>query len=396
MPDTLTLALDRSVRRVDADGHLHVERCILSAAVVSPYYGREIPRSEAPGLKPDEVYWLYRCPDALAEAAPTMNGKPIIETHQPVRSDDHPREITVGAVNNCRFEKPDLVGELSIWDGDAIQRVQDGSKRCVSAGYAYTAVPEAGEIDGQSYTLKMVDIRFNHLALVEEPRVKTAIIGDHALSPTPRKKVPNMAQNRPTQRAREANRIHRALRDGVLAQDSSLDDIRKLLALDEKDEDEAEDEEDDKGRGAEDEEKDDDKKAEDDEEEDKDRKAEDDEDEDKDKKAQDRAIKIAVDTAVAAVEKRLRSHFKATQDARDAVRPLVGDVHGLDSANDIYRYALRQAGVDTAGVHSSALSSLVKYTAQQLRPKHPVRYAADSKSDDFNARFGVSRAPKKL
>ena len=113
------LALDRSVRRIDADGHLFVERCILSAAVVSPYYGREIPGAEALGLEPDKIYQLYRDADALQAAAGTINGKPILDIHQPINAEEHPREITVGSVSNARFEAPDLIGVLYVWDGEA-------------------------------------------------------------------------------------------------------------------------------------------------------------------------------------------------------------------------------------------------------------------------------------
>lgn len=91
MTDTI-LALDRSVRRIDEDGHLFVERCVLSAAVVSPYYGREIPGAEALGLNPDQIYQLYRDADALRDAAETINGKPILDIHQPINAEDHPRD----------------------------------------------------------------------------------------------------------------------------------------------------------------------------------------------------------------------------------------------------------------------------------------------------------------
>lgn len=138
--DAVVLALDRSVRRTDVDGHLHIARCILSASTVCPYYGSEIPSAEALGLDPDKLYQVYRDPDALARAAASMAGKPILMQHQPVSAQDHPKEITVGSVgSDVRFENPDLIGSLT-----------------------------------------MTDITFNHLALVTQPRVKTAIIGDSA------------------------------------------------------------------------------------------------------------------------------------------------------------------------------------------------------------------------
>ncbi|GFE96567.1 hypothetical protein DmGdi_16400 [Gluconobacter sp. Gdi] len=385
------MALDRSVRRIDADGHLHVERCVLSAAVVSPYYGREINGAERLGLEPDTIYWMYRDADALREAASSINGKPLIEIHQPVSADDHPREITVGSVNNATFQAPDLIGELAIWDGDAIKRIQDGSKRCVSAGYAYETVPETGEINGQPYTLKMVNIRFNHLALVEEPRVKTAIIGDSA--PPNITKETSMAAHKPMS---TAGRIAAAIRSGRLAMDASEEDVKKCMDEDETEEEKKAREE--KERAAADEEakkkEDEERKAADEEakREADEQKAKDEEEREKDddKKAQDAAvdakIKLALDNQ--------RRELRAAQDAREAVRPLVGDVIGMDSAGDIYRYALKQTGHDATGVHDSALPALVSMAIDAKRPARPVRLAADSAADSDSPLAGASARRK--
>lgn len=377
------MALDRSVRRIDADGHLHVERCVLSAAVVSPYYGREINGAERLGLDPDTIYWMYRDADALREAASSMNGKPLIEIHQPVSADDHPREITVGSVNNATFQAPELIGELAIWDGDAIKRIQDGSKRCVSAGYAYETVPENGEINGQRYTLKMVNIRFNHLALVEEPRVKTAIIGDSA--PFNIMKETSMAAHKPMS---AAAKVAAALKSGRLAMDASEEDVKKCM-----DEDDDED-----GKKAEDESDDDEKKAEDakacDEDDTDDDQAAD-EDDDDDKKDEKKGMDAAsVSRLIEAAVSKERRRNKQAQDAREAVRPLVGDVIGMDSAGDIYRYALKQIGQDAANVHESALPALVSMAISAKRPERPARIAADSAIDSDSPLAGASARRK--
>lgn len=182
--DAVVLALDRSVRRTDVDGHLHIARCILSAATVCSYYGHEIPGAKALGLEPNTLYQVYRDPQALARAAASMAGKPILMQHQPVSAQDHPKEITVGAVgSDVRFEAPNLIGSLTVWDQSAIAAIESGQQRAVSAGYRYRAIPQGGVQDGIPYSLTMTDITFNHLALVTQPRVKTAIIGDAAPAP---------------------------------------------------------------------------------------------------------------------------------------------------------------------------------------------------------------------
>lgn len=318
------------------------------------------------------------------------------------------REITVGSVSNARFEAPDLIGELSIWDGDAIKAIQDGSKRCVSAGYAYDAVPETGEVNGQPYTLKMVNIRFNHLALVESPRVQTAIIGDSALSP---KKEQSMAVRVPMS---AAAKVAAALKSGRLALDASEEDVKKCMDDDEpdsgktpaKDEtpeekearEKAEKEAAEKKAADEAEAK---KKAEDEAEEERKRKEaaggrkanEELEGEAKEKKrleAQDAAIKLAVDAAIKAE----RSRNGATEEAKRLVAPLVGEVHGLDSAEDILRYALKDRGVmGLDGVNTAGLKALVQAQVGALAPA-PVM-ATDSAPDKGSVLSGVS-VPRKL
>lgn len=165
----------------------------------------------------------------------------------------------------------------------------------------------------------------------------------------------------------------------LLAADADLEaEVRKaLLALDEA---EKEDEKEKKPAEDEDDDKDDDKKktADDEEDEDSDDKkkksAEDEEDEDnkKDDKvsktAMDSAIRLAADSAT----KRAAENFRKVREAEQAVRPLIGDVVAMDSADDVYRTALEQAGVDIEGVHPSAFPKMVKMAIEQQNNKRPV------------------------
>ncbi|MFT8746871.1 DUF2213 domain-containing protein, partial [Acetobacter orientalis] len=201
----IVLALDGSVRRIDADGHLHIATCILSAATVCPYYGHEIPNAQALGLVPDKLYQVYRPPQALAAAAASLAGKPILMRHQPVSAQDHPSTLTVGAVgSSVQFTPPNLVGSLTIWESAAIAAITSGRQKAVSAGYRYKAVPQSGTHNGVAYTLVMANIVFNHLALVAHPRVPTAIIGDAAPethTPPPSQRTRQRTNARPQPRS---------------------------------------------------------------------------------------------------------------------------------------------------------------------------------------------------
>ena len=77
----IVFAFDRSMRRVDQDGRLHVVLTNISKATVNPYYGREIPGASDMGLKADEVYQVFRDPDALEKGAATFNNIPLLDEH---------------------------------------------------------------------------------------------------------------------------------------------------------------------------------------------------------------------------------------------------------------------------------------------------------------------------
>lgn len=89
------------------------------------------------------------------------------------------------------------------------------------------------------------------------------------------------------------------------------------------------------------------------------------------------AVKREIDKAVAAE----RARNQAANQARRDVAHLVGDV-AMDSADDIYKFALEQHGVETKGVHPSAYRSMVA----MLGKSHITPIAAD-KAPDLSAQF---------
>ena len=83
------------------------------------------------------------------------------------------------------------------------------------------------------------------------------------------------------------------------------------------------------------------------------------EDEDKeekkeDKMAKDSALAMDVDAIKQAVREEMKADFKAREDARKAVRSIVGDVNVMtfDSAEDIYKFACEQASMDVNDIVS--------------------------------------------
>jgi hypothetical protein len=176
----MLLALDRSARTFDVDGHLKV-RCLLSRACVNDYRGDEVPDAERLGLDPSRIYRVWRDPAALEAATPGLEGKPVLLRHQPIDAENHPHEIVVGTIGNPTFENGSVFGDLIVWDADSIRLIESGEQRELSLGYRYRAIPESGTTpEGEAYDLRMADIAMNHCALVTRARVLGAMVADSA------------------------------------------------------------------------------------------------------------------------------------------------------------------------------------------------------------------------
>lgn len=409
------LALDRAtVRRLDVDGRMHVELNPISKANVCPYYGREIPSSEALGLDPAKVYMLLRDPVELAKAAPTFNGIQLMQKHVAVSAADTQKYDVVGCLgNDAVFDPPYLKNTLTVWDASAIAGIETGEQRELSSSYRYVADMTPGEFEGVPYDGRMTDIVGNHVALVEAGRAGAdVIVGDSLpLEFTPMK----LSHKSVAMRAALGAYLRPLLaQDGVIPQlraivrgnkkpeflamdaksvfadkvDIDVDALTRVLQLAC---DEAEEDKDDKKADDEDETEEEkaareakEKKAADEEAEAK-KKADDEDEEDKkeEKKANDAAIRLAADNARASA----LSEFRAIRQAEQDVQPLVGAVVAMDSAEAVYRFALDAAGIDNKGIHASALPALVTLAKERQAAPAP-RVAMDAAaSADFAARF---------
>ncbi len=169
----MELACDAALknRRYDADGRLHILRTPISKATVNPYYGREIPESEALGLEPERVYYLLRDPGELAKAAPSFARNQLMFKHIAVSADDPKQDSIAGTIgSDVEFQAPYLIADLCIWDAEAIAGVETDTVRELSSSYRYRADMTPGMYEGQRYDGVMRDIQGNHVALVQTGR----------------------------------------------------------------------------------------------------------------------------------------------------------------------------------------------------------------------------------
>lgn len=180
---TLTFDAAPSARSIDENGFLHVGGSHITKATVNPYYGREIPNWQDAGLDPDKVYYGLRDPKELQASLKTWEGLPLhIEHH--IDSADEPEKLTrVGAVGTGAVWNPPYVdAPLTVWDGGAIDAIEDGSFRELSCAYRYDPDFTPGTYEGINYDFVMRNIRGNHVALVEEGRAgPDVVVADAAL-----------------------------------------------------------------------------------------------------------------------------------------------------------------------------------------------------------------------
>jgi hypothetical protein len=373
-------ALDASVRSTDADGRLHIAKSHISKATVNPYYGSEIPNSDALGLDPSRIYNLLRDPVELAAAAQTFARLPILSRHVPVSADAPRQDLVIGAIGSeVEFNDPYLDADLCFWESTAIAGIETDTVRELSCAYRYVAVMEPGTYQGQAYDGRMTEIRGNHLALVESGRAGSDVLAaDEAITTMKMTKLgralfvtlggmsPKLAQDSalPALVGRAVKKTINAedVSSKLVAMDADLDPkkakrmIEALIALD------AEKEEKPKMMG-EDDDDDDDTVAGD----------EDDEDDDKDKK---KVAKDAEEKMKGAMDSFRRDLREASEAAR-AVRDVVGDVVAMDSAAEIYAFALDHMKVGHEGVKDAASLKALFNLAQT--PKTPTaRIAQDT------------------
>ena len=397
---TMKLAFDRSARRIDADGRLHVDRSHISKATVNPYYGKEIPGYEALGLQPDTVYRLFRDPVELERGAATFARLPILSEHVPVTVDTPRPDLVVGAIGSeITFTPPYLDADLCVWDATAIAGIETDKVRELSCAYRYVPVMEPGEFEGQPYDGRMTEIQGNHLALVEVGRAGSDVV---------------VADRNPfilKESAMKMSKLGKALfaalcaASPVLAADSALpalvgtanrktfkkDDVKaKLLALDASIDSNQLDAVLDAILDVEQDPKPVETPA----------AAADESPADKlrallagkvddatleaacgllatpaaDEKPEPGMKKEEVDAAMDGLRKELRE----AEEARRDVRAIVGDVMGMDSAAAVYGFALDHMKVDRSGVEGApALRALFKVAASH-KVASPVHVAQDS------------------
>ena len=188
----MNIVLDsKSNRYFDENGYLVIKDNKIAKAGVFEYLGREISDS----LPETEIYKVYRPWAELEKTAKDFEGMPLKYGHEWVEPSK--RDIKIGAVSGeVKLEEPYLIADIKIYDKYAIEEITNKGIVDLSPGYRAHYKQESGEYNGEKYEFKQEDIKYNHLAVVENGRSgKEVRIADEMPQGSKNREVNNMPKN---------------------------------------------------------------------------------------------------------------------------------------------------------------------------------------------------------
>ncbi len=117
---------------------------------------------------PDDILRV----DSLA----TLKLKPLTNGHPPTRllNTKTARKFQVGTVGeNVRSDTGLIKANLTVTDEGAISDIESRGRKFLSCGYTCDLVKEDGVHDGEPFTHRQTNVRYNHVALCDTPRAGT-------------------------------------------------------------------------------------------------------------------------------------------------------------------------------------------------------------------------------
>ena len=112
---------------------------------------------------PDDVF--------KQDSLDSIKGKPVTAMHHGLIDNTNSTGVTVGAVMSVgRQDGDNVTAEIVIHDTSMV----DGGNKDLSCGYTLNLDEESGVYNGQPYTHRQRDIKYNHLAIVKAGRAGNA------------------------------------------------------------------------------------------------------------------------------------------------------------------------------------------------------------------------------
>jgi len=123
-------------------------------------------------------------PDSLE----SMKMIPVVDGHPPERLVDssNAKRLAVGYTGELvENDLPYIIANMVITDKNAIEKITSKKKNELSLGYTVDLVPDVGHYYGEPYDYRQRNIRYNHLALVDQaragPEARISLDGEDAV-----------------------------------------------------------------------------------------------------------------------------------------------------------------------------------------------------------------------
>ena len=158
-------------KEVDINGYWLIKDNPMTKIGVFPYLGKQISNE----LEPDKIYMVLRPEEELtnSETLKSLELIPLLNDHEMVGKDFTPVEKkgSHGTTGQNVKVKGDLITNDLRLLSEEIKKEIDNGKRELSMGYRCRYDLTSGEYNGQHYDAIQRDVRFNHIALVEDGRM---------------------------------------------------------------------------------------------------------------------------------------------------------------------------------------------------------------------------------
>ena len=123
----------------------------------------------------------------LPESLESVKMIPVVNGHPPERlvSAENAKRLAVGYTGeSVEQEMPYIIANVMVTDKDAVEEIKGKKKNELSLGYTTDLIPDSGTYYGEPYEFRQTNIRYNHLALVDQaragPEARIALDGEDA------------------------------------------------------------------------------------------------------------------------------------------------------------------------------------------------------------------------
>ena len=159
-------------KEIDINGYVTYYDVPMTKIGVFPYLGRQI----SPELEPDKIYHVLRPEEELTspETLKSLEKIPFINDHTMLGKEfTLPEDVGIEGttLTNVKVKKPLITNDLTAYTERVKDLIEKRDKRDLSMGYRCRYELKEGEYEGQHYDAIQRDIRFNHIALVDEGRM---------------------------------------------------------------------------------------------------------------------------------------------------------------------------------------------------------------------------------